>query len=338
MSFVVTLTITLSCRKEQATGPANVSKSDFVQKIVYGTFTSTTAPFLNKADLYEADGTYRLDNTTKFVDGSFACIAPDESWLVYTYNSQWPRLMRINMDGTDQREIVLSQSDSFIQMAGISSDGKSIAIIYQRFHQFDGLHVGVMGINGENFHPVFVDSSQCGPVTWSPDGRVFFQWYDWKNRFTSNPPQAFLARSYICSVNVDGTGWRVISDTTSGLSNDKMPRVSPDGKFIVFTSPRTYFPQYLLEEIFVMNIDGSNVRNLTNVTFRRNGDHFDYYTTYDCPEWLNDSKHIVFQFERDTYDTSLGRPVPSMDLYVMKIDGTGLQQLTNDGRSVLLKR
>jgi Tol biopolymer transport system component len=331
------LLLDVGCKKS-VTGPDNTPRGNFVQKIVYTTFKFNAPPYLNVADLYEDNGVFRLFNNTKLVDdGSTANLAPDGSWLVYMYVSQWPRLMIMNIDGKDQREIVLSQSDSFIQDGDISFDGKSIAVVYQKFYQFDGLHVGVMGINGENFHPVFVDSSQCGPVTWSPDGKVFFQWYDANNRFGHNPPQTFLARSYICSVNADGTGWRVVSDTISGLSNDKGPCVSPDGKLIVLISPRAYFPQYLLEDIYLMNIDGTNVRRLTQVTFSRNGNHFDFYTNYDAPHWLEDSKHIIFQYEIWTYDPSQGLPVPSEDLYVMDVDGTGMQRLTYDGTSELLK-
>lgn len=338
LAFVLfsVLLLTSGCKKS-ITQPDDTPKGNFVQKIVCTTFKFNAPPYLNVADLYEDNGFFRLYNNTKLVEGSTANMAPDGSWLVYMHVSMWPRLMRMNIDGTNQREIVLSQADSFIEDGDISTDGKSITVSYRKFLNYDGIHVGVMGINGENFHPVFVDSSESGPATWSPDGKVFFQWYDGNNRFGQNPPQTFLARSYICSVNADGTGWQVVSDTISGLSVDHRPRISPDGKLIVFNSPRTNFPQYLMEEIFVMNIDGTNVRRLTQVTFSRNGDHFDFYTYYDAPYWLKDSKHIIFQYEINTYDPNQGIPVPSDDLYVISIDGTGMQRLTYDGYSELLK-
>ncbi len=327
----------LSCKKAQSTEPERDLKGTFVQKIVFDTF-SPTGPSINVADLYEDGGVFTLYNKNKLVDpGSTASLAPDGSWLVYMYVSMWPRLMRMNMDGSDQREIVLSQPDCYVNEGRISFDGKSIAVNYQRFEGYDGLHVGVMGINGENFHPIFVDSSQCGPLAWSPDGRVVFQWYDWNNRFAFNPQQSFLARSYICSVKADGTDWRIISDTLSGTSNDKMPSVSPDGKYIAFTSPRSYFPQYLLEEIYVMNIDGSGVRRITQTTFSRNGDHFDWYYSYGAPHWLMDSKHIVFNQETAVYDKLQGQVNVATDLYVVNSDGTDMQRLTTDESSSLLK-
>ena len=63
---------------------------------------------------------------------------------------------------------------------------------------------------------------------------------------------------------------------------DIRPAVSPDGKRVAFTSTRD--GNY---DIYVMNIDGSNVERVTS------GDERD-----DYPAWHPDSARVVFVGER----------------------------------------
>lgn len=62
-------------------------------------------------------------------------------------------------------------------------------------------------------------------------------------------------------------------------------------------------------EIYAMNLDGSDVRRLTNHPARD-----------DMPRWSPDGKQIVFRSERD------GR----QEIYVMNADGSGQKRLTNE--------
>src|SRR5207248_3322786 len=81
---------------------------------------------------------------------------------------------------------------------------------------------------------------------------------------------------------------------------------SPDGKQIVFSSRRTDGNLH----IFVMNGDGSHVRQVTP-----EGPYDD-----DDPFWSPNGKQIAFQSTRDGDE----------DVYVVNTDGTGLTQLTNN--------
>ncbi len=95
---------------------------------------------------------------------------------------------------------------------------------------------------------------------------------------------------------------------TSGFTNNNAPILSPDGKQIAFASTRnsaTY-------DIFVMDVDGKNVVNLTN-----RGASQDY-----SPSWSPDGKRIAFYSNRDGVQSS------AYGLYVMNADGSEVRQLT----------
>lgn len=83
-----------------------------------------------------------------------------------------------------------------------------------------------------------------GRFAWTPDGRIVTG-----SDVNGNPD--------IWSMNVDGGGRKQL---TNDPGADVQPAVSPDGKYIVFTSDRVNAVQHL----FRMDIDGSNVKQLTN--------------------------------------------------------------------------
>ena len=94
---------------------------------------------------------------------------------------------------------------------------------------------------------------------------------------------------------------------------DSFPSWSPDGKRIAFRSDRDgHFnmpgglPNY---EIYVMDADGGNPKNLTNDP---NDDSF--------PSWSPDGKRIVFSSDRDG----------NREIYVMDADGNNQQRLTEN--------
>lgn len=90
------------------------------------------------------------------------------------------------------------------------------------------------------------------------------------------------------------------SGNTVNLTNDpyadQHPRVSPDGRLVVFHTNRDV--QF---EIYVMNADGSNPHNVSN------DPEDDRY-----PSWSPDGSSIVWS-----------RYIDSFDIYTMKADGTG---------------
>jgi serine/threonine protein kinase/Tol biopolymer transport system component len=80
-------------------------------------------------------------------------------------------------------------------------------------------------------------------LSWTPDGRIVYE-------------SDFDGNRDIWIMNQDGTGGKKL---TSGPGRNGSPRVTPDGRYILFTSVRSGAPQ-----IWRMEIDGSNPVQLTN--------------------------------------------------------------------------
>jgi Tol biopolymer transport system component len=110
----------------------------------------------------------------------------------------------------------------------------------------------------------------------------------------------------IFEANTDGTGLRRL--TTGGGYNAE-GSYSPDGKHIVFCSNRSG-PQNL--ELYVMDRDGKNVRQLTHAPGCYNGGPF----------FSPDGKRVIFRSDRKKKD--------HLQLYVINADGTGERALTDD--------
>ncbi len=85
---------------------------------------------------------------------------------------------------------------------------------------------------------------------------------------------------------------------------------SPDGKQIAFISNRSKNPEILVgdDDIYVMDADGSNVRNLTQ-----------HPGLDGSPDWSPDGKQILFLSNRDG----------GINTYVMDADGQNVRRLTD---------
>jgi TolB protein len=127
------------------------------------------------------------------------------------------------------------------------------------------------------------------------------------------------------TMNVDGSNVRRL---TSAPGYDGGAFFSPDGKQIVYrawhpvdtalTSYRNLLAQGLVRpnrmELWVMNADGSDQRQITNL----GGANF-------APFFAPDGKRIIFS---SNYKNPRSR---NFDLYLVNLDGTGLEQVTTDG-------
>ncbi len=314
-------------------------KGLFVEKIALTTWHEPQGPTITIADLYNDNNSFRLFNRKDLVEGLSASLSQDRRWIAYLLVKNGIHPMRIDVDGTQKQEIPFP-NDLVVQNLSISPDGNILAVAFNNLNGLNnGIHLGIMSSNGANLRTVYADGGWNVSPEWSLDGKkIYFQWLDYKKRFrhSGNSPRL---NSYIASINIDGTNWQVVSDTSLESSHVTAPAVSPDGKQIAYTSQQSY-PDRIRPEIFVMNIDGSNVRRLTYAIHggQRHGDHYDQYTSDEAPKWTKEGQYIIFERQTYVYDHAISQYQRTLDLYVIKSDGTAMQKLTNDGQSGLLKR
>lgn len=110
----------------------------------------------------------------------------------------------------------------------------------------------------------------------------------------------------IFEANPDGSGLRRLTDTPG---YDAEGSYSPDGKSIVFCSNRSGAENL---ELFIMDKDGKNVRQLTHAPGCYNGGPF----------FSPDGKRVIFRSDRKKKD--------HLQLYVINADGSGERALTDD--------
>ena len=115
----------------------------------------------------------------------------------------------------------------------------------------------------------------------------------------------------IYTIQADGSQLRRL---TNEPAFDDSPAISPDGQQIVFLTarhdPNPRFPD-LKYEIYVMNIDGSNPRRLT-----------DTEAAEDHPAWAPNGSKILFDADYDGDGF--------YEIYTMNPDGTGVIRLTSN--------
>ena len=147
------------------------------------------------------------------------------------------------------------------------------------------------------------------------------------------PPKPDYSRGYVWALYPgfdiftaapDGSDLKQITKTPG---YDAEATIAPNGKKIVFTSVRDGDL-----DIYTMDLDGRNVKRLTTEVGYDGG-----------PFFSSDSKWIVYRAHHPKTEREIGdyrallnehliRPT-SLEIWVMKADGTGKRQITNNGKA-----
>jgi Tol biopolymer transport system component/PKD repeat protein/pimeloyl-ACP methyl ester carboxylesterase len=242
-------------------------------------FTSSRTGDGDEVFVMNADGTGQTNVSNRPGMDKSAIWSPDGKRFVYstTRSGVW-ELWLMDADGTNPRLLINAGPE--VYAGGWSADGSKV--LFDR-----GGDIFRVGVDGSGVEQITPTGSGEGCGSYSPNGEKILLLSD---------------RTGIMSVNTmnpDGTDLVHVVDAP-GFPG-WCPHWSPDGRQIAF--PRN-------GHIFVVNADGSSLRQLTNV----DGPHF-------APSWSPDGSSIAFTSSRDGNN----------EIYVMDSDGSNQVRLTYSG-------
>ena len=168
----------------------------------------------------------------------------------------------------------------------------------------------VMNADGRRVRRLTKHPQYDAVPAWSPDGqKITFMSFRDLHRIDG----AINGEIYV--MNPDGTN--PINLTQSPERPDGVSSWSPDGKQIAFTSAEIFNGDGVFHwDIWVMDADGGNLRNLTN-----------HHAQEWSPAWSPDGDQITFSSERDrAWEFEVWG---NREVYVMNTDGANLINLTN---------
>jgi Tol biopolymer transport system component len=215
------------------------------------------------------------------------------------------RLDLMNLDGTARKTLYNGESRTLFSTSW-GHRGDRIAFALGPVFEGPGARVDIASIrpDGSAFAQLVRDPGNDAFPSFSPDGRELV--------FRSG--RGGSKNLYI--MKADGSQLRRL---TEGKQTDTMCDWSPAGDWIVFASDRGGG-----FEIWLVKTDGTGLRKVVGGGGRNNHPHFS-----------PDGRWIVFTSKRAGFSmeeiSSTGQPQPYGDLFVARLDGSGLLRLTHNG-------
>lgn len=225
-------------------------------------------------------------------------LSPDGKRMIFLKVLEGREQMFVaNTDGSGERQ--LSHDNADIEDPAWSPDGKQVA--YVRLDgQRNSLHV--MNIDGTGDRRLTPETQSPIHPAWMPDGRSIL----YCTNDDLDPPRKNAAEIY----RIDVATGKIATVISGGVNTYPVP--SPDGRRIAFRKMLD-----INSEVFVANIDGSDLKNLT-----------DHPAFEGWPAWSPDGKRIAFAANRNS----------SYQIFVMNADGSAVKLIANtEGRATAPK-
>lgn len=205
-----------------------------------------------------------------------------------------------------------------ITSVGLVSDGSRA--IFTNIEPKGGEAVGMVDIPSGTTHRLSVDTKGCiQPLVVCP--ACFFSCVVTPHATVDGGKILYAVRRTqpFYTVNADGTGVMQLPVYSGSLAPSPQ-RVISAGGLVVFTSAAPFGPTFAASatDVYAMNLDGTNIRNLTN--FGTNSAIFSSNATISA-----DGNTILFE---TNYAGQTSTTSPEIEIWAVQADGGRLRQLT----------
>ena len=198
--------------------------------------------------------------------------SPDGEWLAFTMFTPQPRQAPVQLPGKPAGAD-WAEAPVYIDSVQYRRDGAGY--LPQGYS-----HVYVMPANGGTPRQLTEGAfSVGGNLSWAPDGSALYFSANLRENPVESPVDSGIYRLNIAN--------QALTKLTDRDGPDSQPKVSPNGRHIAFLGYDDRKLAHQANRLYVMDIDGSNVRNLTTELDRAVSDF----------AWTADGRNLFFSYD-----------------------------------------